>query len=144
MTETKDALSIARTIAAPRERVWHAWTDPAQLARWWWPERFQTSYQIDLRVGGAYRIESVELPNHGILRITGRFLVIQPPEHLVYTWQWGFGEEPESIVSVEFVETDGHTEVRISHEQLSADEAALNYTTGWNDCLDRLEEMFTA
>ena len=27
-------LTLQRVIRAPRTTVWHAWTDPAQLARW--------------------------------------------------------------------------------------------------------------
>ena len=45
-------LHLTRTFDAPCERVFRAWTDPALLARWWWPASFATTYAIDLRPGG--------------------------------------------------------------------------------------------
>ena len=28
-------ITITRVFDAPRERVWRAWTEPAEIARWW-------------------------------------------------------------------------------------------------------------
>ena len=33
----------SRLIQAPRERVWDAWTDPAQLGQWWGPRGFSVT-----------------------------------------------------------------------------------------------------
>lgn len=45
-----------RTLLAPRERVWRAFADPAQLARWWGPAGFtNTFHEFDLRAGGVWR-----------------------------------------------------------------------------------------
>jgi uncharacterized protein YndB with AHSA1/START domain len=38
-------LRIDRVIHAPRARVWKAWTDPLDLARWWLPA--PTHYRVD-------------------------------------------------------------------------------------------------
>lgn len=47
------SLTLVAEFAAPVERVWHAFTDPRQLERFWgpptWPSRFT---QFDLRPGG--------------------------------------------------------------------------------------------
>ena len=32
---TAHKIAITRVFDAPRELVWKAWTDPAQLAAWW-------------------------------------------------------------------------------------------------------------
>jgi uncharacterized protein YndB with AHSA1/START domain len=46
---------ITRTFDAPREKLWKAWTDPQEVAKWWGPEMFTVpTVQIDLRVGGKY------------------------------------------------------------------------------------------
>src|SRR5206468_10783553 len=48
-------LVLARMFDAPRERVWKAWTEPAEVKRWWGPKDFTVpSCKIDLRVGGTY------------------------------------------------------------------------------------------
>ena len=56
------ALVISRIFAAPRPQVFHAFTDPAQLARWCGPVGYSVppeSVQIDLRVGGHQRLVMV-------------------------------------------------------------------------------------
>ncbi len=46
---------ITRTIGAPRERVWEAFTDPKQLEQWWGPDGFTlTTESFDLREGGTW------------------------------------------------------------------------------------------
>ena len=52
----KTSLEIKRFINAPRERVYAAWTDPAELQRWFGPEDVRTiKIAADVRVGGKYR-----------------------------------------------------------------------------------------
>ena len=51
-----DSLQLRRTFAAPRERVFRAWTDAKQFALWFHPSTDHTTIvsQMDLKVGGAY------------------------------------------------------------------------------------------
>jgi uncharacterized protein YndB with AHSA1/START domain len=73
-----------RLIPAPRERVFAAWTDPVQLARWWGPEGFTNTFQeFDLKPGGHWRFimhgpDDTNFPNHSV------FTEITPPERLVF------------------------------------------------------------
>jgi uncharacterized protein YndB with AHSA1/START domain len=47
---------LSRVIAAPRERVFQAWTDPKQLPLWHGPEGFTIeTLEIDIRAGGRWR-----------------------------------------------------------------------------------------
>lgn len=47
---------LSRVIAAPRARVFQAFTDPNQITRWFGPEGFKTeTLEIDLREGGRWR-----------------------------------------------------------------------------------------
>ena len=53
-------LVTSRVIAAPRSRVYAAFADPAQLARWWGPAGFTNSFEtFDLRPGGSWRFDNV-------------------------------------------------------------------------------------
>ena len=55
-TAEKTSLEIKRLIKAAPDRVYAAWTDPAQLKGWWGPEGVITrSLTADVRVGGKYR-----------------------------------------------------------------------------------------
>jgi uncharacterized protein YndB with AHSA1/START domain len=50
-------LVVRKTIRASAERLFTAWTDPAQLKLGWGPHGVQcTEAEVDLRIGGRYRI----------------------------------------------------------------------------------------
>ncbi|HEV3311940.1 MAG TPA: SRPBCC domain-containing protein [Chloroflexota bacterium] len=138
------SLGITRTIDAPREEIWNAWTDPAILARWWWPERFETTYAVDLRTGGGYRFVTTDVRHIGTLDLSGTFSVVEPPSHLSYSWSWASDGGQESHVTVDFAESfDGGTEIRVKHHGLKDAASRNNHVTGWNDCVDRLEMLIS-
>ncbi|HEX6507058.1 MAG TPA: SRPBCC domain-containing protein [Chloroflexota bacterium] len=141
MTDVDTVLTITRTVDAPAEVVWRLWTSPEDLASWWWPARFGTTYEVDLREGGSYRFYTRDLPDMGVLAVSGRYLLVRPPDLLMYTWRWEGGDEPESRVTVELVKRGGRTDLRIRHEGLTGVEERDNHIIGWNDCLDRLEQL---
>lgn len=138
MTDDVNTLEIVRLLDAPPERVWQAWTAPEALARWWWPERFRTTYEVDLRVGGAYRFRTADLSDLGVLGISGTFLEIEPPRRLVYTWRWEHDAGQQTEVTVEFLDRGGSTELRVTHRGFADEQDRENHVRGWNDCLDRL------
>ena len=48
-------LVVSRTISAPRELVFAAWTDPHHIDAWWGPNGFTTTTSSrDVRVGGSW------------------------------------------------------------------------------------------
>ena len=134
-------LTIVRAVPAAAEAVFRAWTDPTLLARWWWPARFRTIYQVDLRPGGRYRYRSVELPDIGVLDVSGAYLEVDPPRRLTYTWVWEGSDEPETRVTVVFGRQDtDYTELTLTHGPFTSAEVRANHIQGWNDCLDRLAD----
>ena len=127
-------LQLKRHVPAGRERVWQAWTDPAELARWYWPASFATECSVDLRVGGRFRIASATAG----MAVSGEFAAVEPPGRLVHTWQWD-GEDLETLVTVEFLaRADGGTDVVVTHERFTDAGDSANHAQGWNDCLGRL------
>ena len=56
-------LVLQRDLDAPPGRVWRALTDPAALTAWFWPPRLEPAAEVDLAVGGSYRIDG---PGGGI------------------------------------------------------------------------------
>ena len=56
MTDEYD-LVLERTLDAPVELVWAAYTDPEHLKQWFAPKPYQiTECELDLRPGGIFRI----------------------------------------------------------------------------------------
>ena len=55
---SQETLVLRRTYDATRERVFHAWTDAKQMARWYTPdiESPVVVARLDLRVGGGYHV----------------------------------------------------------------------------------------
>lgn len=127
-------LEITRTLAAPPERVWRAFTDPAALNGWFWPH-LDGRAEVDLRVGGGYRIVG---PKAGI-EVAGEYLEIDPPKRLVFTWRWG-EEEERSLVTLEVTVAAGGTLLSIVHDQFADPTSRDAHHQGWNDCLDRLPD----
>ena len=139
------ALVVRRTIKASVARVFEAWTQPEHLRRWWGPRPVTCSAaEIDVRVGGAYRIGN-ELPDGRVLWISGTFEVVEPPRRLVYTWEIenpGSPSPERSRVTVRFEPLAGSTEVIVVHERIDTEETRLDHEKGWNGCLENLEALF--
>jgi uncharacterized protein YndB with AHSA1/START domain len=142
----KVSLEITRFIKAPRDRVYAAWTDLAQLKQWFGPENVQTRELVaDVRVGGKYRWD---LTNSEGEKMTcrGEYRELKPNKKIVFTWQWDDDEDWEnrtSIVTVELDDADGGTELRLVHEQLPNEASRDGHTQGWNSALDKFEKFFS-
>jgi uncharacterized protein YndB with AHSA1/START domain len=132
------SLVVRRTIRASAARLFEAWTQPAQLLAWWGPKHVRCSgADVDLRVGGAYRIAN-ELPDGRTLVIDGEFEVVEPPHKLVYTWRLGSGAAPAERVTVRFEPRHGETEVIVIHERIADTTTRDGHELGWHGCLDGL------
>ena len=141
-TQAAEALVVSRTIKAPRERVFAAWTDPAAYPRWFGPESCKaTNVQMDVREGGQYSLTCTNT-EFGDVDLAGAYREVKAPEKLVYTWKWltePLSEAGESLVTVEFIAQGESTEIRITHEGLPAGEIQEKHSYGWNGSLDKLE-----
>jgi len=135
------SLHVRRRFAASRERVFQAWTEPRELERWFRPlgSKVRVTH-LDLRVAGAYRFE-LQYPEGGVTYIEGNYVEIARPERLAFTWSFDGTGGAQTLVTVEFVEEGGATEVRLTHERL-ADEAMVQaHRAGWESCLDMLAQV---
>ena len=136
-------LSITRRFSAPIEAVFRAWTDPAQLAQWWGPENVTVpDCEMDVRVGGKWRT-CMAMPDGGKMWVEGTYREISEPERLVFTWSWDQEDGSrghETIVTVEFEEADGGTEMRLTQSLFQDAEACRMHGEGWTSsfvCLDQ-------
>jgi uncharacterized protein YndB with AHSA1/START domain len=134
-------LVIRKTIRAKAERLFAAWTIPAQLKFWWGPQGVKCiDAEVDLRPGGRYRIAN-QLPDGKILWITGEFEVIEAPRKLVYTWRVEPETESSERVTVLFEPSGDYTEVVVTHERISSEELRKMHEQGWFGCLESLAKF---
>jgi uncharacterized protein YndB with AHSA1/START domain len=139
-------LQMRRTFAAPRQRVFRAWTDAAELARWFGPSADYSTVvpEFDFRVGGKYRLE-IHHKGGNVHRVGGTYREIQPPEKVVFTWRWD-GETctEDSLVTLEFHDLGNSTELILTHEQLPNLEERNKHSQGWTGCLEQLDKFLSA
>jgi uncharacterized protein YndB with AHSA1/START domain len=142
-TETRSSattLKITRAFRAPRERVFRAWTTPQALTKWWGPPGYECpSAEVDLRPGGKYRLAMRKLPDGDVFYLSGVYREVRAPQRLIYTWSWeGQPEMGETLVTVEFLDRAGSTEVVLTHELFPTEKIRDDHNNGWSGCLDRL------
>ena len=131
-------LVVRRRINATREKLFAAWTQPALLVRWWGPQGVACpAAEIDLRVGGSYRIAN-QFPDGTLLWIAGVFEVIEPPHRLTYTWSLESQKGSVERVTVCFEAHGASTEVVVTHERIPSEAARTSHERGWTGCLDNL------
>src|SRR5204862_5891956 len=75
-------IELQRRFRASPERVFRAWTHPVALREWWCPPNWIAGeIDIDLRIGGAYRIGMSRAgATGGGVSVSGHFLEVRPPE----------------------------------------------------------------
>lgn len=131
-------LVVRRTIRATPEVLFAAWTQPSHLVKWWGPSGVEcVEAQVDLRVGGAYRIAN-RFPDGRVVWISGDFESIDPPRTLIYTWQLDGSAGAPERVTVRFDARGDATEVVITHERIADPETRRGHEAGWDGCLDGL------
>jgi uncharacterized protein YndB with AHSA1/START domain len=138
------SLKVSRLLKAPRERVFAAWITPADVMKWFGPDTCQPlSAKIDARVGGEYHFR-IKTETMGELDLRGVYREVKSPTRLVFTWNFSGNPETvinETVVTVDFLDRNGSTEVQISHDLFPNAEARDQHEYGWKGCLDKLEKL---
>jgi uncharacterized protein YndB with AHSA1/START domain len=151
-TPTKQ-LVLERTIKASPERVFDAFTDPAQLEKWWWPKGFTCpAAEVDLRVGGMYRL-AMEWPGFVPIdqqfshHLGGEYYEIDRPHRLVMSGRAVNDEQGElfaTLIEVTFEARDGGTVLTMRQsyfEPMPPAQAMGGAEQGWSEQLDKLERL---
>lgn len=134
-------LRIARIIPAPPGQVFDLWTKPEHLKKWWGPTGVSClSAEVDLRIGGAYRIGN-QMPDGKVLWISGRFLLIEPPGLLEYSWSVEPEVQTTEQVSIRFAAHEQGTMLTLEHRRIGSQALRDRHQQGWIGCLDGLDQL---
>jgi len=147
---------IVRTINAPRELVFAAWTNPSQLANWFAPRGCSIEFRrLEIVPGGTFH-SCIHTPDGHQCWCIGEYREVAAPERLVFTMKVADAEgnfvsptdagmDPEwpaeTVVTVRF-EADGRR-TRLTLDQ-SVSEALAKRTgayPSWLQMLDVMEEQ---
>ena len=134
--------ATTRVFAAPRERVWREWTEPAAFADWFGGADAEVpldTVAMDVRPGGAWRATML----HGGREIhwKGEYVEVEPPERLVLTFSDQPDDAPHELVVVMLRElTDGRTEMVVEQHGTFPPDAYDAARNGWGGFFDVLAE----
>jgi uncharacterized protein YndB with AHSA1/START domain len=122
-------------IAATPSLVFDALVSAEQLGRWWGSrDKYRSRWDVDLRVGGEYRCEAA-MVDGTVMTVHGRFLEIDRPARLSYTWNASWDPTGESIVCYELTPRGEATLLSVTHRCLTDDAAREGYRGGWAQVL---------
>jgi len=139
-------LVITRTFDAPARIVFEAWTKPELLKRWWVPKSAGVpllSCEMDVRVGGSYRLEFGHEASKS-MAFFGRYIEVIPNSRLVWT-----NEESDdgAVTTVTFEEKGGKT-LLVMHELYPSKQALDVSLAGMEDAMPesftQLDELLVA
>jgi|SRR5581483_1010644 len=138
----KNEVLITRTLHAPIEKVWAAWTNPENLKQWKSPEGMTTpDAAIDLHVGGKQMIHMKGPKGEDFIN-NGEYKEIDPMKKLVFTWQWQ-NDPVVSTVTVEMKKvSENETELTLIHD-FPTQESMGDHEHGWESTLTKLERFLT-
>ncbi|MBL8994672.1 MAG: SRPBCC domain-containing protein [Spirochaetia bacterium] len=161
-TAPSNEFVITRTFNAPRDKVFKAWTDPAELKKWFAPEGSDLSeYKMDFKPGGMFHY--CQKGRDGS-EVWGKwvFVEIVKPEKLVLIQSFSdrsgastrhpmapvWPLETHSITT--FVEKNGKTEMTLRWTPYKSSEeevkmflgAFSNMNQGWAGTFAKLDDYF--
>ena len=119
-------------LPATPETVFAMFVDPQRLVRW-----IGLTAEVEPRPGGIFRFEVV--PGQFC---EGRYLIVEPPQRLVFTWGWtdpAMGLAPgSSSVEVTLQSVGSITRLRLVHRGLPTGDGQVLHDDGWTRFLARL------
>lgn len=124
---------VARSYDAKPEQVFDAWVNPASVKAWL---ADGGKAIVDAREDGLFYLEMPfedrKYPHYG------RYLRIDRPRLLEFTWISEGTRGKESVVTIELVAHGGKTELTLTHEGLPNQEMAESHKNGWSEFLTSL------
>jgi uncharacterized protein YndB with AHSA1/START domain len=146
MTKTdvdKRTLSINRTLNAPIDVVWEAWTNPQHIAQWWARGMKVDILEHEFKVGGNWKF-GMKMPNGQDFFSEGTYLLIEEKSKIHSTAD--FKPMTENVeIRAEF-EAAGHqtsfnfSVIHVSEEYKNQQEQ-MGFMKGWGGVFDKLAEF---
>ncbi len=134
-------LVVTRTINGPARLVFEAWTKPELFRQWWVPKSLGMnllSCEMDVRVGGSYRLEFALGDSQAAF--FGTYQEVVPHSRLAWTNE----ESDEGSVTTVTFEDQGDTTLLVMHELYPSKEA-LDAAGGAADAMgetfEQLDEL---
>jgi uncharacterized protein YndB with AHSA1/START domain len=140
MSTEPASLRIARTFDAPCERVYRAWTDRADLGRWYVPVEGMTLSidALDVRPGGRFQA-TFGMPGEVPIVEANEYREVVPERRLAFdaTLARGGSVFSPTRCTVEFVDRGARTQLVLT----DVDDDAGEHAGGWGVALNQLARI---
>jgi uncharacterized protein YndB with AHSA1/START domain len=128
-------LTVSRTIPASAEKIFDVWMNPKSPGGpWFGAERVIWNPTVDGLFYVAMKHEGRIWPHYG------RFIEIDRPRKVEYTWVSEATKGVESVVAVRLEPRGEETEVTLRHSGVPDDELGRRHKDGWTWILSTLAE----
>src|SRR6201986_4092469 len=115
-------LVVTRTFNAPARIAFDAWTKPELFMQWWVPKSFgmtMLSCEMDVRVGGGYRVVFKHPSSGEPMAFFGRYIEVIPNSRLV----WSNDESADGAVTTVTLEEKNGQTLLVMHDLYPSKEA---------------------
>ncbi|MBT2468531.1 SRPBCC domain-containing protein [Streptomyces sp. ISL-66] len=134
MSTPTDTVTLERHITARPESVFAFLSDREKWLSW-----MGTDGTFSFEPGGAYLVR-VDAEHTA----SGRFLAVDPPARLVFTWGWETGRMPlppgSTTVQITLEPGPEGTLLHLIHSGLPSEAACFLHAEGWQHYVDRLAD----
>ncbi len=138
-----NTIRLHRVIAAPPERVYRAFLDPAAIAKWLPPNGFTcTVHELDAKVGGSHRMSFTNFSAGGSHGFGGTYLELVPGERIRYTDRFDDPGLPgEMTVTITLAKASCGTEMHVVQEGVPDVIPPEQCHLGWQESLALLRKL---
>ena len=140
---SNNSVSLHRVLKATPEKVYRAFTEAMALSAWLPPYGFLcTVHQMEVKVGGTYKMSFTNFSTGNSHSFGGEYLEIDPNKFLKYTDKFDDPNLPgEMITTVWLKKVIGGTELKATQEGIPAVIPVEMCYLGWQDSLDKLTKL---
>jgi uncharacterized protein YndB with AHSA1/START domain len=125
------SIEASYILKCPPEMAYAHWISPKTII----PPA--TSLEIQAKVGGIYKLG---MP--GGVSMMGKFVLVEPNQRLVYSWQWQ-GDSEITKVDVMFSAHSSGAEIKIVHGDFTTVQSFERHSDGWNNYIEGLGEYLS-
>ncbi|MCB1754463.1 MAG: SRPBCC family protein [Gammaproteobacteria bacterium] len=143
MTTETGTVRLHRVLRAPADRVYKAFTDKSALEYWLPPFGFTgTIHEIDVRVGGGYRMSFTNFGTGSSHSFTVEYAELIPGKRIRHTDRFDDENLPgEMLVTIDLADVMCGTEISIVQEGIPSVIPVEMCYLGWQESLEQLAHL---
>lgn len=140
---SNNSVTLHRVVKATPEKVFRALTEPDALSFWLPPYGFLcVVHQLELHVGGSYKMSFTNFSTGNRHSFGGKFLEIKPNEFLKHTDKFDDPNLPgEMTTSIWLKKVSCGTELKVIQEGIPSVIPTEMCYLGWQESLEKLVKL---